>query len=130
MSLRTAAFGILVIVILLLGAKGVEQVLRSGDEQMSLQATTGHGEYLDDLQAGTCGADDGHAHGEGQLTAQRNSRGKVTGWTCWFNSHAVCTAGPDGVWKECTFRPSLMPWPNNVSQQVLHSPPHTGHPLP
>jgi hypothetical protein len=66
------------------------------------------------------------AHGgiaeKGLLSVRKDDKGKVMGWTCAINSHSTCTAGPNGVWMECTFSPDVMPWPQNVSAEVLRDP--------
>ena len=60
---------------------------------------------------------------DGVLTVSRDANGKVIGWKCDAHDHATCTAGPDGVWKECTFPPDLMPRPDPVPKEILSNPP-------
>ena len=48
--------------------------------------------------------------------------GTVIGWTCTISSHKICTAGPDGRWKECTFSPKFIPWPAPVPRHILNKP--------
>ncbi len=62
-------------------------------------------------------------HGEGMLTAQFDSAGKLTGWSCSITTHMMnCSAGPDGIWDTCDVNPKAMAWPNPVSKTALANP--------
>jgi hypothetical protein len=67
-----------------------------------------------------CASDDNHA--QGILTSKFNDNGKLIGWNCSMGGHMNCTAGPDGIWKECTFPPDVMVWPNPVDKKALDDP--------
>ncbi len=48
----------------------------------------------------------------------------LTGWTYQdADSEHTCSAGPDGVWKSCTFSSKEQPWPSPVPQELLNNPP-------
>jgi len=61
-------------------------------------------------------------HNEGILIANFDENEKLIGWSCNMGSHMNCTAGPDGIWKECDFPPSDMVWPNPVPKEALDNP--------
>ncbi len=64
-----------------------------------------------------CVSSDGH--NEGVLISNFDENEKLIGWSCNIGTHMNCTAGPDGIWKECDFPPNEMAWPNPVSKEAL-----------
>lgn len=59
-------------------------------------------------------------HEEGTLTAQRDDKQQITGFTCSSpGGYRVCTFNPDGTPETCTFPPQEATWPAKLTPEVI-----------
>lgn len=73
-----------------------------------------HHSSAEEVDTSLCGGADESGHGRGgEFSVRKDAQGDVVGYLCTWKNH-YCTAGPDGVWTECSFPPDFMVWPKDV----------------